>query len=167
MAKQQSSAAAARARSMFSPTSTAIILAAASTRPPLEESLPVKSILLALALLLSPLPVLAEEDTLATSAGSVQASIANNLMAHPNIYTPLGSQTWTQTGTAQVPGAEGNPAVDVPQYEQRYEYKNAVRSLTFDQDNFPALVLSVFWRPFTTRGAQASAVAISSSRRLP
>jgi len=25
--------------------------------------------------------------------------------------------------------------------------------------NFPALVLSIFWRPFTTRGAQASMVA--------
>jgi hypothetical protein len=54
----------------------------------------------------------------ATSAGSVQASIANNLMAHPNIYTPLGSQTWTQTGTSTIPGAEGNAPVDVPTYAQ-------------------------------------------------
>lgn len=54
----------------------------------------------------------------ATSAGTVQASIANNLMAHPNIYTPLGSQTWSQTGTATVPGAEGNAAVDIPTYSQ-------------------------------------------------
>lgn len=54
----------------------------------------------------------------ATSAGSLQASLANNMMAHPNIYTPLGSQTWNQTGTQTIPGAEGNPAVDVPTYSQ-------------------------------------------------
>lgn len=57
----------------------------------------------------------------ATSAGSVQASIANNLMAHPNIYTPLGSQTWTQTGTQTIPGADGNAAVDVPTYGQNVD----------------------------------------------
>lgn len=39
-------------------------------------------------------------------------------MAHPNINTPLGSQTWKQTGSQTIPGAEGNPAVDVPTYEQ-------------------------------------------------
>ena len=54
----------------------------------------------------------------ATSAGSVQASIANNLMARPNVNTPLGSQTWRQTGTQTIPGAEGNAPVDVPMYEQ-------------------------------------------------
>ena len=54
----------------------------------------------------------------ATSAGSVQASIANNLMARPNVNTPLGSQTWSQIGTQTIPGAEGNPSVDVPMYEQ-------------------------------------------------
>ena len=54
----------------------------------------------------------------ATSAGTVQASIANNLMAHPNIYTPLGSQTWSQTGTQTIPGAEGNASVDIPTYQQ-------------------------------------------------
>lgn len=40
----------------------------------------------------------------ATSQGSIQAAIANNLMAHPNIVTPLGSQTWANTGTQNVPG---------------------------------------------------------------
>lgn len=54
----------------------------------------------------------------ATSAGTVQSSIANNLMAHPNIYTPLGSQTWQQTGTQNIPGAEGNAPVDIPTYRQ-------------------------------------------------
>ncbi|HEY7818079.1 MAG TPA: cation acetate symporter, partial [Vicinamibacteria bacterium] len=32
--------------------------------------------------------------------------------------------------------------------------------------NFPALVLSVFWRPFTTRGAQASMIAGTASALL-
>ena len=54
----------------------------------------------------------------ATSAGSVQASLANNLMARPNINTPLGSQTWRQIGSQTIPGAEGNAPVDVPMYEQ-------------------------------------------------
>ena len=54
----------------------------------------------------------------ATSQGSVQAAIANNLMAHPNIYTPLGSQTWNQTGTTTVPGVGGQPAFDIPTYSQ-------------------------------------------------
>lgn len=54
----------------------------------------------------------------ATSAGTVQASLANNLMARPNINTPLGSQTWRQIGTQTIPGAEGNAPVDVPMYEQ-------------------------------------------------
>ncbi len=54
----------------------------------------------------------------ATSQGSVQASIANNLMAHPNIYTPLGSQTWNQTGSQTVPSVGGQPGFDVPNYSQ-------------------------------------------------
>lgn len=54
----------------------------------------------------------------ATSQGSVQASIANNLMAHPNIYTPLGSQTWSPTGSTTVPGVGGQPGFDIPTYSQ-------------------------------------------------
>src|SRR3990167_11483036 len=49
----------------------------------------------------------------ATSQGSVQAALANNLMAHPNIYTPLGSQTWRNTGTQSIPGIGGQPGFDV------------------------------------------------------
>ena len=54
----------------------------------------------------------------ATSQGSVQAAIANNLMAHPDIYTPLGSQTWTQSGTSTVPGVGGQPGFNIPTYSQ-------------------------------------------------
>lgn len=53
----------------------------------------------------------------AQSMGTIGASIANNMMSHPNISTPLGSQTWNQTGTSNIniPGV-GN--VGIPQYSQ-------------------------------------------------
>jgi len=54
----------------------------------------------------------------ATSQGSVQAALANNIMAHPNIYTPLGSQTWTPTGSQSVPGVGGQPGFDIPTWSQ-------------------------------------------------
>ena len=54
----------------------------------------------------------------ATSQGSVQAAIANNLLAHPNIVTPLGSQTWTNTGTQSIPGVGGQPGFDIPSQSQ-------------------------------------------------
>lgn len=54
----------------------------------------------------------------AQSAGSLQSALANNMMAHPNVHSPLGSQTWQQTGTQTIPGAEGNPSVDIPTYDQ-------------------------------------------------
>ena len=54
----------------------------------------------------------------ATSQGSTQAAIASNLMAHPDIFTPLGSQTWQQTGTSTVPQIGGEKAFDIPTYSQ-------------------------------------------------
>ncbi len=53
----------------------------------------------------------------AQSMGTIGASIANNLMSHPNVSSPLGSQTWNQSGSATVniPGL-GN--ISVPQYSQ-------------------------------------------------
>lgn len=68
----------------------------------------------------------------ATSAGTVQASIANNLMARPNVYNPLGSQTWKQTGTQTIPGAEGNAPVDIPTYQQNVNLTPQGQGL-FDQ----------------------------------
>lgn len=40
----------------------------------------------------------------ATSQGSVQAAIANALLNRSNQSTPIGSQTWEQTGTTTIPG---------------------------------------------------------------
>lgn len=54
----------------------------------------------------------------ATSQGSAQAAIANNLMMHPNIYTPLGSQTWNYAGEGNVPAVGGQPGFSVPTYSQ-------------------------------------------------
>lgn len=54
----------------------------------------------------------------ATSQGATQAAIASNLMAHPDVFTPLGSQTWDQTGTANVPAIGGEAAFNIPTYAQ-------------------------------------------------
>lgn len=53
----------------------------------------------------------------AQSYGSIQSAIANNLLAHPDVKTPLGSETWNQSGKSSVyiPGY-GN--VDIPTYTQ-------------------------------------------------
>lgn len=53
----------------------------------------------------------------AQSMGTIGASLANNLMSHPNVNTPLGSQTWKYTGNAQqyIPGVG---TIDIPQYDQ-------------------------------------------------
>lgn len=51
-----------------------------------------------------------------TSASSVQASIANQLLNRPNENTPYGTRAWEQTGTQTVPGIGGLPAQNIPQY---------------------------------------------------
>lgn len=50
-------------------------------------------------------------------SAEIQAAIANAIMNRPQQNTPLGSQSWTQTGTAQVPAAGGLPAFSVPTYQ--------------------------------------------------
>lgn len=52
----------------------------------------------------------------ATSQGSVQAAIANNLLNMRNTNTPLGSETFQQTGTTSIPSIGGQPGFDLPQY---------------------------------------------------
>lgn len=55
----------------------------------------------------------------AQGEANLQSTIASNVMGRPNELTPLGSRTWKQTGTYQVPGAEGNPAVDIPTWQSQ------------------------------------------------
>jgi len=53
----------------------------------------------------------------ATSIGSINSALANNYMSEPNINTPLGSQTWQQTGSNSIyiPGY-GN--ISIPKMQQ-------------------------------------------------
>lgn len=53
----------------------------------------------------------------AQSEGSIGTALANNLMSHPDVSTPLGSQTWKQTGSSQI-NIPGLGAIDIPQYAQ-------------------------------------------------
>lgn len=54
-------------------------------------------------------------------AANLQAAIANNILSHPTQITPYGTFTYAQTGTQNIPGAEGNPAVDIPTFTQTQE----------------------------------------------
>ena len=70
----------------------------------------------------------------AESAGSAQAAIGSNIMAHPNISTPLGSQSWQQSGVYSVPSIGGNPGFDIPMWNQKVTLSPAQQQL-FDKQN--------------------------------
>lgn len=53
----------------------------------------------------------------AQSYGTIQANLANNYMSQPDINTPLGSQSWKQTGTNQV-NIPGIGWIDIPKMQQ-------------------------------------------------
>lgn len=54
----------------------------------------------------------------ATSQGSVQAAIANALLNRGSTTTPLGTQQFTENGKRTVPAVGGEPAFDLPNYDQ-------------------------------------------------
>ena len=54
----------------------------------------------------------------ATSQGSVQAAIANQLLNQRRTTTPLGTQDFKQIGSYSVPGVGGQPGFELPRYEQ-------------------------------------------------
>ncbi len=54
----------------------------------------------------------------ATSQGSAQAAIANSLLNMRNTSTPLGSQSFSQNGTFDVPGIGGQPGFSIPRFNQ-------------------------------------------------
>lgn len=64
----------------------------------------------------------------AQSLGTIGASMVNNVMSHPDINTPLGSQNWQKTGveTVYIPGI-GN--INVPQYRQNVTLSPEQQSL--------------------------------------
>ena len=71
----------------------------------------------------------------AESAGSAQAAIGSNVMGHPNIYTPLGSQTWEQSGNYSVPGIGGNPGFNIPTWTQNVNLSPEGQGLFDEQMN--------------------------------
>lgn len=50
-------------------------------------------------------------------ASNLQTAIAQGILNRPNEVTPYGSRSWSQYGSTTIPGAEGNPAVDVPLWQ--------------------------------------------------
>ena len=54
----------------------------------------------------------------ATSQGSAQAAVANSLLNMRNTNTPLGSQSFNQIGTYDIPGIGGQPGFSIPRYDQ-------------------------------------------------
>jgi len=64
----------------------------------------------------------------AQSYGTIGASIANNLMSHPNVTTPLGSQTWTQNGNTPI-DIPGLGTINIPQYSQNISLSPEQQSL--------------------------------------
>lgn len=65
----------------------------------------------------SPDPPDYEGAARAQGAANVQTAIANNIMGRPNESTPYGTRTWNQQGTYTIPGADGNPAIDIPLFQ--------------------------------------------------
>jgi hypothetical protein len=64
----------------------------------------------------------------AQSAGTIGAALANNLMSHPNINTPLGSQTWNQSGSSTI-NIPGLGDISIPQYSQTVSMSPEQQSL--------------------------------------
>lgn len=68
----------------------------------------------------------------ATSQGSVQAALANNLMNMRNTTTPLGSQTFQQSGNYDIPQIGDQPGFSVPLFSQSVNMTPEGKNL-FDQ----------------------------------
>lgn len=79
----------------------------------------------------------------ATSEGSIQAAITNALLNQHNTSTPLGSQTWSQTGTQTVPGIGGQSSFDMPKYEQSIQMSPEGQGLYDQQMKLSTGVLGI------------------------
>lgn len=58
----------------------------------------------------------------AQGGANLQSTIASSILNNPNQVTPYGTLRRTQTGTYTVPGAEGNPAVDIPTFTSQVDF---------------------------------------------
>ncbi len=70
----------------------------------------------------------------AQSMGTIGAALANNLMSHPDISTPLGSQTWKQTGSSNI-SIPGLGDIAIPQYSQTVSLSPEQQKLYDQQTN--------------------------------
>ncbi len=53
---------------------------------------------------------------------NLQSTLASYMLNNPNQITPYGTLRNTQTGTYQVPAAEGNAAVDIPTFTKQVDF---------------------------------------------
>ncbi len=77
----------------------------------------------------------------AQSMGTIGAAMANNLMSHPNINSPLGSQTWNQSGSTSI-GIPGIGNIDIPQYTQNISLSPEQQSLYNQQNQLSSGLMS-------------------------
>lgn len=52
---------------------------------------------------------------------NLQSTIASSIMNNPTQITPLGTKSQTQTGSFTLPGTDGNPPVDIPQFTSQID----------------------------------------------
>ena len=65
-------------------------------------------------------------------AANLQSTLAQAYLNRVQQQTPFGTLRWNQDGTITIPGAEGNPAVDIPRFTSTMDFTPEGRRL-FDQ----------------------------------
>lgn len=68
----------------------------------------------------------------AQGGANLQSTIAQALLNRPEEVTPFGTRRWSTNGEFTIPGAEGNPAVNIPLWTSRIDYTPEGRRM-FDQ----------------------------------
>ncbi len=95
----------------------------------------------------------------AQSAGSINASLANNYMAQPDVNTPFGSQTWNQTGSNTI-NIPGYGPIQIPHMQQNITLSPTQQGLYDQQTGLQSGLLNQagqnFSKPFDS-DAQAIA----------
>lgn len=66
-------------------------------------------------------------------AANLQSTIAGSILNRPNEITPYGTKTWRPSGSYTIPGAEGNPAVDIPMFNSEIQF-SPLGQERFDQE---------------------------------
>jgi hypothetical protein len=117
----------------------------------------------------------------AQGGANVQSAIATALLNRPREVTPYGTRDWSQIGTMTVPGAEGNAAVELPQYQssinltplgqQRFDQEQRITNQIGNvAESGIGRVQDTFAKPFSFSGAddlQNQAESAYMSRMAP